>query len=284
MQEIVKERTRVMGPCTNLHPGDVAHRIYSGLRKDDLDDVVPVFEDEIGILGFGIVWPKDGSFDVVTRIGVSDEERSMIVEQIAERATRQGRVATDVIGEDTSFISELSALGFRSKSGEYVFAQSHLEAPVSVPHHDFVVRSVTTDDVEQLAAVHGGAFGSRWTPDEYAARMRQPGYSANDELVAVEPDGTFMGFTVMWYDTVNMVGYFEPVGVHRDFHRRGVGSVLLREGMSRMQLAGMETATVWHSKVEERAVRFYRKNGFVGKTIVTGWERTAFDGSISVIR
>ncbi|RLE13334.1 MAG: hypothetical protein DRJ28_07595, partial [Actinobacteria bacterium] len=43
MQRLVAGRTGVFGVGTNLHPGDVAHRIYSGLRKHNLDETVPVW-------------------------------------------------------------------------------------------------------------------------------------------------------------------------------------------------------------------------------------------------
>lgn len=284
MQAILKERTRVMGPCTNLHPGDVAHRIYSGSRTSDLNDVIPVWEDDAGIVGFGIVWPKDRAFDVVPRIGLTETVQMAIIEGIAELAARDGRVHTDVIGEDALFTSILSGLGFHPKLTEYVFTQQRLDTAVTIPSYDFTVRSVSIGDSEQLAAVHGGAFGSSWTPEEYAKRMCQPGYNADDELVAEDADGTFMGFINTWHDDVNKIGYFEPVGVHRDFHRTGVGTVLLRTGMSRMQSRGMTTATVWHARTEERAVRFYRSNGFEVCSSVTGWQRTALDSAIPVIR
>lgn len=284
MQAMVTERTRVMGPCTNLHPGDVAHRIYSGSRTSDLDDVVPVWQDGAGIAGFGIVWPKDRAFDVVTRVGLTETDRITIIEGITALAERDGGVETDVIGDDASFISILSGLGFHDKSAEYVFTQRSLDTPVTIPPHDFIVRSARDDDAGQLAAVHSAAFGSSWAWDEYAKRMRQPGYNAEDELVAVDDDGTFMGFTNTWYDDVNKVGYFEPVGVHRDFHRRGIGTVLIHKGMSSMQSRGMATATVWHARSEERVVRFYGSIGFDVFSTVMRWERTTLDGDIPVIR
>jgi mycothiol synthase len=282
MQNLVAERTRAMGPCTNLHPGDVAHRIYSGSRRYDLDDVIPVFEDGSGLVGFGLVWPDDHAFDVITRTEMAMADRVAIIGEVADLATRKGSVETDVIGDDTSFTNILTDLGFYPKRPEYVITSQDLDTCTTVPLHDFTVRSVSASDAEQLASVHGGAFGSTWTPDEYAERMRKPGYKADDELVAIDADGTFMGFAVTWYDDVNNVGYFEPVGVHRDYHRRGVGSVLLSEGMRVMQEAGMTTATVLHAKDEARAVAFYRSNGFDVCSVVTPWERQLLSDPMTV--
>ena len=82
MQHIVAARTLEMGPGTNLHPGDVAHRIYSGLRNDNLADMVPVWQDALGIAAFGIIWPKDDAFDFVARIGIDQEDYGDVLEQL----------------------------------------------------------------------------------------------------------------------------------------------------------------------------------------------------------
>jgi predicted N-acetyltransferase YhbS len=273
MQALVAERTRVMGPCTNLHPGDIAHRIYSGLRRFDLDEVVPVYLDDVGLAGFGIIWPDDHAFDAVTRIGLADGDRMAIVSEIAGFEASDGRIETDVIGTDTCLTSVLSDVGFTPGRAEYVFAQQRLDTPITAPCHDFVVRTVSTGDAEQLALVHSGAFGGGWSAANYEERMRKPGYDQDNEIVAVDANGAFMGFTVTWYDEMNKVGYFEPVGVHRDFHRRGVGSALLGAGMEQMRNAGMETATVWHAAAEDRAVAFYESNGFTMVNPVRRWVR-----------
>lgn len=274
MQSMVAERTRHMGPCTNLHPGDVAHRIYSGLRRHDLDNVVPVYVDESGMIGFGIIWPDDQAFDVVTRIGLDAEPGRDVVEDLAELAGNETTVETDVIGDDPYLAALLTALGFTPGRSEYVFTQASLADLVPTEPMGFTLRSATYADSGKLALVHSGAFGSGWSASNYEERMRQPGYDPDNEIVAEHANGTFMGFAVTWYDEMNKVGHFEPVGVHRDFHRRGVGSALLGAGMEQMRNAGMETATVWHTATEDRAVAFYESNGFTMANPVRRWARS----------
>lgn len=274
MQHIVAVRTQEMGPGTNLHPGDVAHRIYSGLRNHDLADMVPVWQDALGIAAFGIIWPKDGAFDLVTRIGVDQDDYRVILGQLISLSENDGRVETEVIGVDPVLVDALRSFGFEQMDTSYSLAGQSLRLPAEVPDVPFTLRSASMPDVVQLADVHSGAFGSRWTPESYLHRMQQPGYTADNEIIAVAADGTFAGFTNTWYDKLNRVGYFEPVGVHRDFHRMGVGSALLHEGMKRMSKAGMTTASVWHSVKDERAAAFYRANGFETINPVAAWIRT----------
>lgn len=274
MQHIVAVRTQEMGPGTNLHPGDVAHRIYSGLRDCDLADMVPVWEDALGIAAFGIIWPKDDAFDFVVRIGISLDDYTDMLGELISLSDSDGRVETEMIGMDPILADALKDFGFTSEDAAYSLTGQSLRLPREIPDVPFTLRSASMSDVVQLAAVHAGAFGSRWTPESYLRRMQQPGYNAANEIVAVAADGTFAGFTNTWYDRQNRVGYFEPVGVHHDFRRMGIGSALLREGMQRMDAAGMTAASVMHSVTEERAVAFYRSNGFEELNPVAPWVRT----------
>lgn len=273
MQRLVAERTEAFGVGTNLHPGDVAHRIYSGLRRHDLDETVPVWEGDSGIVAFGIIWPEHRAFDVVTRYGLGDDASAVIVYEIIGLTEMNGRVETDVIGADEALLDLVRNLGFEKVPGGYVVTGRTLTVPTDIPETPFMLRSAAMVDVVQLAAVHSGAFGSDWTPESYLRRMQMPGYIASDEIVAVAEDGTFAGFTNTWYDDLNNVGYFEPVGVHGAFHRRGIGSALLQEGMRRMCAAGMTTATVWHAVEDEGAATFYRSNGFEPLNSVSRWQR-----------
>ena len=272
MQRIVSERTHEMGPGTNLHPGDVAHRIYSGLRAYDLAKTVPVWEDVEGIAAFGIIWPKYQAFDVVARAGLDTELLVGIVAEISELTQSNGRVETDVSGGDPDLVAVLTDLGFTSLGDEYAVTGQSLSEPVEVCPSRFLLRSVSSDDVDQLAAVHSSAFGGEWTPENYLARMRQPGYDPAGEIVAVDVDGTFAGFTITWYDELNKVGYFEPVGVHAKYQRRGIGSALLQEGMVRMQARGMTTAEVVH-EIDGPTGGFYRSNGFALLNTTGRWQR-----------
>jgi hypothetical protein len=163
MQRIVAERTHVMGPGTNLHPGDVAHRIYSGLRAYDLAKTVPVWEDARGIAAFGIIWPKYQAFDVVSRAGLGTDLLADVVVEISELTQANGRVeTTDVSGTDRDLVAVLIDLGFISLGDEYAVTGRSLSESVEVRSSRFLLRSVSSDDIDQLAAVHSSAFARSW--------------------------------------------------------------------------------------------------------------------------
>jgi ribosomal protein S18 acetylase RimI-like enzyme len=102
--------------------------------------------------------------------------------------------------------------------------------------------------------------------DDYCRRtlrfMRSPVYRPKLDIVAAAPDGRIAAFCIAWLDTTNRVGLFEPVGVHPDFQRRGLGKAVVLEGLRRMQTNGMDQATVcslWHSPA---AQALYESAGF----------------------
>jgi ribosomal protein S18 acetylase RimI-like enzyme len=92
--------------------------------------------------------------------------------------------------------------------------------------------------------------------------MESPGYAPERELVIQAPDGTFVAFTVVWFDHLNRTGLFEPVGTHQDHRRRGFGRAIVMYGMQQMAAAGMEFATVSHSGRNEAARGLYQACGF----------------------
>jgi GNAT superfamily N-acetyltransferase len=66
--------------------------------------------------------------------------------------------------------------------------------------------------------------------DRYARFMGSPGYPAGFDIMVIPPheskqhlEISSAAFTITWPDPVNRVGLFEPVGVHPDYHRRGLG-------------------------------------------------------------
>ena len=274
-QRIASEATGALGPGTTLHPGDLAHRIYNGLRKHAPEDVVTVWRDGDGLAAIAITWPKWAAFDLCVRPGLGDDDLSRIIEGAAEVTAKDGRCETDVIVTDERLVSAVEAAGFvRAPTDHTAVTGRDIPPFVDVPDRGFELRSATTDDVADLVDVHMGAFGGDRTVAEYADRMTKPGYDADRELVAVAPDGRFAGFAIIWFDDVNGIGYFEPVGVHSDFHRHGVGSALMWEGMRRMREAGMTYATVMHELDDPRSSAFYAKLGFERLSVVSRWERT----------
>jgi predicted acetyltransferase len=76
------------------------------------------------------------------------------------------------------------------------------------------------------------------------------------------PDGRGASACTIWFDGVNGVGLFEPVGTHPDFQGKGLGKAVMAEGLRRMKAAGMTRAIVGFDPNNVAALALYTAMGF----------------------
>lgn len=250
-----------------LHPGDFAHRLYNVNRNFQPSEIVRLWEDDRGtLLGWMMLYPRFSDFDFQA---IPDEALMTEMLAWAEQNLKAEEVGTDVFGSDVTRRRFLEQHGYQA-TGEAVYhlTARSLAAPISDPSlpAGFTIRSAAgVHEAGRLAEVHAGAFGSSWTPESYAAVMQTPGYHLENELVVVAPDGRFAAFCVLWFDPIRKTGLFEPVGVHADFQRRGLGRALMLAGMRRMVAARMDTALVGHEVENPASTGLYHGLGFEDK-------------------
>jgi GNAT superfamily N-acetyltransferase len=63
-------------------------------------------------------------------------------------------------------------------------------------------------------------------------------YRADLHPLVAAPDGTLAATAIIWLDEATQTAEFEPVGTHRDFRRRGLGTALQLHGMHLARAAG----------------------------------------------
>lgn len=264
------------------HTGDLPHRLYNGGKgRRPPGEVLKFATRGANIVAFVHVQPEHGFFDM--KAAPDDEEAAMWALQKGSSLARtmmdgvgkaSDPVATDCAGDDQAHRLRLVEFGYSRGTHWGNITRRALDAlaPVEVPE-GYAIRAATHDDAEQLAAVHRGSFRSSWTADSYREFvMTKPGYDPAREIVVVAPDGRFAAFTVMWFDPVNRVGSFEPVGTHEEFHRRGLARALMIEGMHRMRAAGLQWAQVGHEADNPASTGLYRSLGFTTFQEVTDYE------------
>jgi ribosomal protein S18 acetylase RimI-like enzyme len=121
-------------------------------------------------------------------------------------------------------------------------------------------------EAESRARAQHGAFGSRRPFESYLERfqrfMRSTAYAQALDVVAAAPDGTIAAFAIAWLDSATGQGHLEPVGVHPDHQRLGLGKAVVGEALRRMQAAGMRQATVLTGEKLAPALALYRSAGF----------------------
>jgi ribosomal protein S18 acetylase RimI-like enzyme len=149
-----------------------------------------------------------------------------------------------------------------------VFTQYHQRLdldldPPRVPE-GYVLRTLRgPEDIPRRVDVHRAAFApSKMTAAKYELLVRQPHYAFDRDIVVEAPDGSFAAFAMGWMDPVGRVGEFEPVGVHPDHQRRGLGRVVMRHGLRLMRAAGMLDAIVFSLRTNAASEALYRSAGF----------------------
>ena len=97
---------------------------------------------------------------------------------------------------------------------------------------------------------------------EYAKFISSAVYHGERDLFVRSPDNQGASACAIWFDPVNAVGLFEPVGTHPDFQGKGLGKAVMAEGMRRMKAAGMRRAIVGFDPNNAAALALYTSMGF----------------------
>lgn len=80
------------------------------------------------------------------------------------------------------------------------------------------------DDINQ-------AYQNRSDPSWYHNIQSAPLYRRDLDLVVTDEDGSVASFCTVWFDDVTRTSAFEPVGTIPKYQRKGLGKVLMREGL-----------------------------------------------------
>jgi mycothiol synthase len=276
MQAALSAWTQQAGDCVYLHPGDIPHRLYNGMRgRFPLAEIVRLWEKAGEIIGFACAYPSWHAYDVQVHPEFRDGDVERTALQWAYQQTyhwmtqmshHHKPVVTDVMSGDPARRDQLLLLGYHERRQTMVLAGCPLRGLLPSPQlpASFRLRSATGfDDASRLAAVHRGAFGTTWTAEQYRDEvMAKPGYESSREIVVEAPDGRLAAFCVYWIDPGNRIGYFEPVGTHQEFQRQGLARVLMYHTMYLMQQQGMQWARVMYEIDNPASSQLYLSLGF----------------------
>jgi len=268
-----------------LHPGDIPHHIYNGDKHYNPVKLVTLWENDQGLAAWLLVDPSHKSFDAQIRPDLrgNDLEREVLelaydrtAELMRQYKINSEYVYADAFRGDTARAEMLKVLDWKP-DGElpYVLNRAKID-PIAVPAlpDGYLFRSAKgIEDAAALADAHNAAFGPIWTPKLYQQVMESPGYEPERELVIQAPDGTFAVFSIIWFDHLNHIGLFEPVGTHKDYRRRGFGRAIILYGMQQMEAAGMKFATVAHFGNNEVARSLYQSCGFKPWYLLDGYKK-----------
>lgn len=125
-----------------------------------------------------------------------------------------------------------------------------------------IIRPETQNDLEAIEQVTLAAFMGKFTnqPNEHLIinGLREAG-ALSLSLVAVADDNVVgqVTFSVVTIDGIDRGWYgLGPVSVHPEFQGQGIGSALIKEGLSKIREAGAKGCVL------EGSPRYYQRFGF----------------------
>jgi mycothiol synthase len=260
-------------PGEHLHVADLPYRLCSSSAQDP--ENVRLFKDASGrLLAFGIVQQAWGTLDYFIRPAartraVEDVLMTWAVERFQRLTDEHGR-ALDWWIDTRADLPDRAALAARYGFTDDGWGLIHLRRPLDGPLPDarvpdgFTIRPlVGADEAAACAAIQRAAFASDNMTAEWRLRtLSMPEYLPELDLIAVAPSGRLAAFCLCWLHESSHEARVEPIAVHPDFQRLGLGQVLLYEAFRRMRSLHARAASVESSSTSAPALAFYTSAGF----------------------
>ena len=267
-------------PADNLHVVDQPYR-FSSWALDEPDNVQLWVDEQEEVVAWVVMQTPFWSIDYACHPSVSDEVHPQLLAWADQRARQLvgsdfGRPMwfVNVFVEQEQRIRDLEAAGFASQAhvaenpwSKVLMQQTvpTIEAKQTLPE-GFVIRALAgKDEVQAYVDLHQTTFDSRNMRVEWRARtLQQPAYRPDLDLVVVAPEGRLAAFCVCWlHQGANGIsGQIEPMGVHPDFQKLGLGRALLSEGLRRLYANGAQQIFVETDNYRDAAFALYESVGF----------------------
>ena len=137
-------------------------------------------------------------------------------------------------------------------------------------------------DASDWLALNARAFASHpeqggMSAGDLAEREAESWFDPADFLVAKDTTGRMLGFHWMKLEPNEDDGEVYVLGVDPDAAGRGIGKLLLAEGLRRMREKGRSSASLYVEGDNEPALGLYRRFGFVDDAVDVQFRRRGFD-------
>lgn len=237
--------------------------------RDDLysDPATQRFWEEDGeVFGFLLLSEDYAAFDYEFLPGLAESEgaKALFEEGLVwlEKLKKHGEeVAPSFYVRDDhhAFRGLARANGFKESGEAYIQAVQTLSGELSAVQ---LPAGFTVRPLEERDLTEGRPPVMRLSAPRFGRVVETPSYRRELHFVVVAHDGQVAAECICWWDRTNAIGVFEPVETAEVFRRRGLGKVLMREGLNRLSARGVRLAKVSYAKSNLAAARLYASVGF----------------------
>jgi ribosomal protein S18 acetylase RimI-like enzyme len=270
-------------PDASPHLTDLPYRLCSWALDDPAQ--IGLWRDARGrLVGWAVLqspfWVLDYCYDPALRqegLGAAILEWAAGAAQLV-RERPGGRPAwfAEAHAADAARQAELAAAGFRPISDDardpwakVLLAHGGPGALRAAPlTAGFALRTLRgAGEAAAYVEAHRAAFRSENMTLPWRERIiKHPAYRPDFDLVVEAPDGRLAAFCVAWLsppgERGGPTGQIEPLGVHPDFHRRGLGRAILAAAVGRLYAAGARLVLVETDESRDAAFALYSDGGF----------------------
>lgn len=282
MQHLVMVGRQANIPASYLHPGSLAWALYYPPTDQTIHDNLRLWESTGRTAPTLEAWAihahNEGSFDLFVHPALhGSPHHAMIMDDYLAWAGARARALGLpklwpfwAMEYDRVLVRLLEERGFVTVPGGVpapLFERTLDALPTYRLPDGFSIHDVRTPDDGRLRAqVAHAAFSltAEWEifAAAYAAFTRSLVYDGARDLFVRSPDGRGASACTIWFDPMNGIGLFEPVGTHPDFRGLGLGKAVMTEGLRRMQAAGMRRAVLGFDPTNAAALALYSSMGF----------------------
>ncbi len=118
-------------------------------------------------------------------------------------------------------------------------------------------------EVDAYVSLYHAVFALGGMGMTAAWRMRtlqHPPYQSDIDFVVVSPDNQLVGFCTCWM--WQGLGQIEPLGIHPEYQRQGLGRALERTALGALRNRGAKFAYIDHGSYNDRAIALSLQTGF----------------------
>jgi len=257
----VLQRARMADPLAGMwDAADVQWWWRRPLPSDEL--AMPVWFDEEGpVAAAGLTaWDTAWQVDVFAVPSAVKEEDAWgaTLEAVAGEADAELEVLAH--DDDAATIEVVTRLGFSMTdelSGTSWMDASDRPPVGRVEGFTIVDRRTRADRPHPMVARNGEAV---------EPRLRQCSlYDPGLDLAVEDANGDVAGYALFWFDHTTRVGLLEPMRVEDRFQRRGLGRLLLADGLDRLARKGAQRLKVGFES--DAARNLYLGAGFVQTSV-----------------
>ena len=277
MQALVGDRLAGDWPAVRFHPGDLDWWVVlADERMPALTERVRLWIGGDGTL-VGYAWfTPPAEVDVLVGGLKPGTARNLMIEMLVwadSRRSAAGGLDTEplrawVAAEDKAAMGAMVAAGMTpERRPGFVHFTGDLSVgddwPAPALPASMRFRRLETDaDIEARVACGRAAFpDSTMTVDRYRHVRDAWLYRSDLDLQIVTSEGQAVAFALGWLDPATQSVELEPVGVHPDWHRRGLGGEVCRAVLRAARGLGATRSLIGAASTNSAALALYASLG-----------------------